>query len=279
MYKPSRESKKILDAAYRHIESVPYKTSLRWLFYRLLQEGYYSDKTDYKKWTALASVARKRFYKKWHPETLHDDTRSVELYNGGYWDEETLRYRYFRDLISDNPVFLDHFVEQDEFIFICFEARAMADQFRYYTDRINLVAFGGDPSIHLKWEIAKKIEHWADYYGKEVNLLYFGDYDSKGQKIVESAVKDIREWCNYYFVFTHCGLTFEQALLYDIPENPEKPGEYQWEALDDDGAAKIIRESINKFINVDIISSLKKHEDILTKEFKDKLDVFLRFEE
>lgn len=270
-YCPSKTNEEILDAAFNHIESVPYKVSLRWVFYRLLQEGYYSTKKHYSKWKSLSSVARKRFYLGWNPETLADDTREIFYGNGGYYNEKTLRAEYFNDLIDENPVYLDHFAEQDEVVFICFEARAMADQFRYYTERINLVPFGGDPSIPLKWKIAKEIERWSEHYQLDIRILYFGDYDPKGQQIADSAMKDIMQWCDVPFKITHCGLTLDQAIEYSIPENPDKPGEYQWEALNDDGAAEIIQNSISMYVDMDIIETIKNQEFSLTEEFKEKL--------
>jgi hypothetical protein len=270
-YKPSRQNTKILKIAFDHIKSVLYKVSLRWVFYRLLQEGYYTSKNDYNKWKSLASVARKRFHLSWHPNLLADDTRSIISRNFGYHNEQVLRAEYFDDLIENNPVGLDHFVEQEEVVIICFEARAMADQFRHYTERIHLIPFGGDPSIPLKWKIAQRIELYYHHYKKNIRVLYFGDYDSKGLQIVDSAMHDIKQWCDYPFDITPCGLTLQQALDYDIPENPEKPGKYQWEALNDLGAGEIIETALSVYIDNDILNSIKNREEQLTKEFQKKL--------
>ncbi len=46
-YEPQKQCAPILNAAMAHIQSVPYKVTLRWLFYRLLQEGVYKKKQDY----------------------------------------------------------------------------------------------------------------------------------------------------------------------------------------------------------------------------------------
>ena len=42
-YRPRGQSKEVLDRAWWHIQSVPYQVTLRWLFYRLLQEGVLSQ--------------------------------------------------------------------------------------------------------------------------------------------------------------------------------------------------------------------------------------------
>lgn len=41
---PRDSSREILDRAMVHVRSVPYIVSLRWLFYRLLQDGLYHHK-------------------------------------------------------------------------------------------------------------------------------------------------------------------------------------------------------------------------------------------
>jgi hypothetical protein len=84
-YKPQAEQAIILDRAYELVESVPYKVTARWLFYRLLQESFFKDKDAYKeKFLPLLSKARKTFYKQGTPDTLADDTR-VAVIRGGGW--------------------------------------------------------------------------------------------------------------------------------------------------------------------------------------------------
>lgn len=83
-YQPYGRTKIILDRAMGHIQSVPYQVSVRWVFYRLLQEGLYRDKKDYKNLVQLTARARKDWYKDWNPQTLADDTREmVVIKNNG----------------------------------------------------------------------------------------------------------------------------------------------------------------------------------------------------
>ena len=61
-YKPYKKGREILNRAMEHIKSVDYKVSLRWVFYRLLQEGYYNKK-DYQSWVQASSRARHAFFR------------------------------------------------------------------------------------------------------------------------------------------------------------------------------------------------------------------------
>lgn len=61
-YKPHGKTARILDRAWELVQSVAYAVSMRWVFYRLLQAGYYSTKDDYKnKLTPALSDARPAF--------------------------------------------------------------------------------------------------------------------------------------------------------------------------------------------------------------------------
>jgi len=274
-YKPHGKGKEILDRGMEHIKSVPYKVSLRWLFYRLLQDGYFHDKgKDYKGiFTPLCSKARKGFYGEWRPDILADDTRDRIERTGFFQDDDDIKSR-LADYVTDSlEITFDHFYEMDEFIIIAFEARAMVNQFMYYTSGIDLLPFGGDASIPFKWEIAKHLEDCNKWYGGiPLRILYFGDCDNKGGKIFEAAQKDISRWCKHTVQFDWCGLTKEQVDRFNIPENPEKPGEYQWEALTDSQAEKIILEAMANFdVDLDLITAKVEQGKMATKEWREKI--------
>lgn len=247
MWTPNPKTKQILSSAWNHFESVSYKVSSRWLFYRLLQDGYYSKKSDYKsKWSKIISAARHNFYENWQPDTLADETRERILRHGSFLSFEEWQEAFSYTASCD----LDKLVDQDYYVECWFEARAMADQFRTIIDfPLTLVPFGGQPSIPFKWEIAKSLEDAFERYQKPIIILYFGDRDTAGEQIRQTAENDIRKWCSVDFELRYCGLTPEQAISSDVPENPEKPGEYQWEALTDNQARKIIEESLGGLIN------------------------------
>jgi hypothetical protein len=244
-YTPHGENKIILDEAFRLVQSVPYRVSSRWLFYKLLQKGFYSTKEDYKgKWTPILSMARKREYNGWRRDTIEDDTRWRIPRTGFYMSVEHV-VKNLPDAISNSiNLTIDHFYRQEVYVELWFEARAMAKQFMHYTKGIDLVPFGGDPSIPLKNDTAKHLENCAGWYGTPLQVLYFGDLDTKGGKIYESAVRDVQEWCSEPIQVTRCGLTLEQVQKYDLPENFEKPGQYQWEALEDWQAREIIEAAL-----------------------------------
>jgi len=79
IYNPQKKTRRQLERAMWHINSVPYKVSLRWTFYRLWDEGLFSTAGKkaklqaYEKFKDYSRKARKAFYGEWRPYTLADD--------------------------------------------------------------------------------------------------------------------------------------------------------------------------------------------------------------
>ena len=262
-YKPHGKSKEILDRAMGYIQAVPYRVTLRWLFYRLLQDGTYSSKQDYEQLKSLTSRARKAFYDGWSPNTLADDGREAFIKGFGHYDSgDWLR------AILRHGCNLDKWGSQPNYVELWFEAAAMRSQFEYYTRHVTLRPFKGDPSLDFKWEICQHLEAVHDTYpDKSIVILYFGDLDPKGLQIPESAVSDVRSWAGVDFEYIRCGLNPGDEVRYNLHENPEKPGTYQWEALDDEQASRLLVSSVAQYIDFDAMAAIESQEDKITARF------------
>jgi hypothetical protein len=266
---PQAKSLQILEAAWKHIQSVPYRVSLRWVFYRLLQDGVLQDKgKGYRNLKDLLIAARKNFYKDWRPDTLADETREIIIRGDGSpdgpaWVEKLAQYGV--------KCSLDRWANHPFYPIIAFEARAMTNQFLHYTEDITLVPFGGDPSLNLKWEVPQLISTMDEKYWEPVKLFYFGDCDKKGNQIDASAIEDVRRWCDVPFEFERVGLSLNQTG--GVPENPDRPGEYQWEALTDSQAASVIEIALGQ-LDLDSLRAIKLRERSLEAAVKDHLQTF-----
>lgn len=264
LYRPRPEAAAILDRAFELVRSVPYAVTARWLFYGLLQEGTYPDKDSYKsKFLPMLSKARKFFYKDWTPDTLADDTRAAVVRGDGFSDEDE-----WLEAVGRARCKLDKWAYQDNYVEIWFEAKAMRGQFEHFTRHITLRPFGGDPSIPYKWQIAKELEEAADCYENPIVILYFGDLDPKGMTIPESALTDIRAWCKADFEFIRAGLNPGDEVKYNLPENPDKPGTYQWEALGHAAAEELITETVNQFVSHGYFQEAEQEELEVTARFQ-----------
>jgi len=179
-YKPQKKSAIILDQAWDHVQSVPYAVSARWLFYRLFQDGIYTEKGDYKsRFLPLLSKARKRSYGNWKPSILEDDTRRVDTYGIGFESEQ----EWLRG-VSRTTCNLDHLAGQATLLAVFYEAKAMRGQFKHYIPNAAIsCAFGGDASIPAKWKLAELLAKRWDEYRVPIHVCYFGDFDPKGEQI------------------------------------------------------------------------------------------------
>ncbi len=255
-YNPRGKTADILNRGLELVRSVNYHVSARWVFYRLLQEGWYSKKEDYaNKWLKTASRARHASWGGWRPDTLHDDTRmAIGRGHGPKTPDDWL----------DDPAWvycnLAKWYTQPNYVELWFEARAMADQFRYYTKHITLRPMGGQPSIPFKWETAKFLETVDRVYNQPIVILYFGDLDAGGECIERVTHNDVAKWCDVPFDFIRCGLNPGDPEHYGIPENPEKPGEFQWEALPDKAAREIITTNVDHFVCRDAFEVVERQE-------------------
>lgn len=235
IYHPRPKTIALLNSAMASIRSVSYKVCPRWVFYRVMQQGLVS-KRDIDKFDQTLSRVRKAFWNGWTPDLLIDSVREC------FWRGEFKLYFHLE---------LDSISEQDCFVVVMFEARAMYQQFNFYTEpyRASLIPSGGDASLPIKWEVAKKAELIFQKYGKPTHFLFFGDCDKKDQSIYEAAFKDIRKWCHVPITVERVGLTVQQAEDFKLPENPERPQQYQWESLSDEQAASLIVPALEKYVH------------------------------
>lgn len=282
-YHPRADSTRILAAAWYWVQSVPYDVTARWVFYRLLQEAIYRQKDGYKHLLGLLSKARKGFYQEWRPHTLADDSRAALVRGGGYSSPADWLEGVKTHLLCT----LDHWLTQPVYVECWFEAAAMEAQFRYYAnENIPLLAFHGDISIPEKWKAAERLaDRWAELR-KTITIYYFGDLDPKGLVIPESAWDDIGPWAvalamrktglglnevRPHFRLHRVGLNSGQEIAYSLPENPERPGTYQWEALSDDDARHLIAQA-NTDLDLEAFAIADAQEQEAAQEVRDCLD-------
>ena len=269
-YNPEPHNVRMLDRAYEQIESEPHKVSARFVFYRLWQDGTFGDiqpvltaegtvktsakKLAYMRFISKTAEARMRNYKEWRPWTMTDDLNPVtDIYLGSgspHTTPDTLANTYL-ERIKNPFINIPHFYFQKMYVAICYEAHAMTSQFKYYTSGVALIPCGGQSSIPMRYEIAQLLLRESGLYGIPATLLYFGDLDEAGIKnIYRSLEDDINYYCSGKDVeIIRVGITEEQVLKYDIPDNPIKPGTYQWEALSTEQAGEIIKGAVDNLLD------------------------------
>jgi hypothetical protein len=234
------------------INALDYSPSTRWCFYRVM-DRYQLPKSAWSTFKATQSSWRKKEREGWAPDTLSDSVRQVNYAGYGV----STMYGFYSEMLADPPsvAVWDRVPFYAE---VWFEAEAMNGQFEHYVReawRLTTRPFRGDYSIEKKYTVAKDLLAMAKK-GKSITILYFGDCDAKGKVIPFSALKDVKKWMGGHqdrLQFHVTGLTIEQAHRYSLPENFERPGEWQWEALSDEQASEVIRESLELYLDLDAL--------------------------
>lgn len=280
-YTPSPVVADILDRALSYVNSVPYQVTARWVFYRLLQDGVLETKADYKRLLGYLSSARKGFSSGWHPATLSDDMRAAVVRGTGFDSGSQWVDAYARGIHCN----LDRWASQSTYVEVWFEAAAMASQFTHYTNpNVTLLAFHGDISIPEKWKAATRLVSIWQRFQVPIVVLYYGDLDPKGIQIPESARRDVEDfaWQHTWdlvkgnggdmevalyeaeefqrnFQFIRVGLNEQQVIDYGIPDNPERPGTYQWEGVSDEAAQELIGFA-DQYLDQEAFDSVERRE-------------------
>lgn len=271
-YTPQGKQRVILDAAWELLQGVPYRVTARWLFYQLLQAGYYAGKGDYKnKFLQLLSRARHCQYGPWRPDSLEDDRREAIVRGDGFETPGD----WLEAISQRASCQLSHWYGQDYYLEVWFEAAAMKSQFEYYTRNVTLRPFFGMPSIPYKWDIAKSLENASAEYGLPVVVLYFGDLDPAGETIPVTSAADIAGWCDVPFEFVRAGLNPGDEVRYRIPENFEHPGAYQWEALNDATAGEVITSAMAPYVDFDVMAQFENDAKAMTLQFRERAAAWL----
>jgi hypothetical protein len=266
-FEQTPEAAAFLKRALALVKAEPYKVTLRHLFYQLLDTDLGGKKATYGRFKANIAYARKHGLCGWKPDTVVDDTRHV-VYRG--WAPLDAAGA-LAGLIRDPRVEISHFARQRCYVELWMESEGSVRQFEYIAPGFTLRPFKGSFTIEPRWRAAKDIEQAAAYFGKPVVILYFGDCDKKGQQIPENAVKSIRKWCRVPFEFIPSGLTVEQAHALHLTASPEKPAEYQWEALTTAQAGRIVRRAIDRMCDRGAIREARAETDALKAKIAAKL--------
>jgi len=271
---PTAANAHVLGKTIEHMNSVPYRVSLRWLFYRLLQDGTLAGKDSYNSFKGL--IAKARHSGIIQPSAIADEGRRTINLGGNF--ESVIDWREnFAKRLRDGFQCVDTMGLHDPYVIVAFEAKAMAAQFEAYASPydVMLYPFGGDPSIGFKWQLTKHIKDRLDR-GQKAVLLYFGDKDPKGRQIAETAMRHVRKFLCWQhgwvmdpwgdnvselaFTAYHVGLLQRHVDEFGIAEQPDKPGHYQWEALTDQQAAQLITGALNEFVDLDAMARHQQDE-------------------
>jgi len=250
------------------------RLTLRQLYYQLVSHsGLRNIQSNYKRLSSVIS-----------------DARLAGLVD---WDviEDRIRQPYRHPEFNDIPDLMEAAIRsyrlprwegQKYYIETWCEKDALAGVLRPLTDEFHVVLMvnRGYSSQTSMYEGAVRIGSWGK--GKKKVVLYIGDMDPSG----EDMVRDIKDRLTVFGMghaeVRKIALTMEQVKRYDLPPNPanmrdsraekyvEVHGEVSWEvdALPPEVLQAIVRSSIEKFLNTDLMSRIIVREQMDKREIR-----------
>jgi len=212
----------IIEHAQDIISNYPEGMTVRQLHYRLVSIGMINDLNHYKR--VVGAMTKARWDGIVSMQSFVDRERS--MYGSTEAEEKDVdnEIENGKSAIESwmTAYFLDRWSNQDKFVEVWIEKKALQGVFERPCRRMNvaLAPCKGYPSITFINKARHRFEDAIDK-GKEVVILYFGDYDPSGADIPRS-LEDNLNRMGVDVTLIHCALNQKQIQELGLPGVPPK---------------------------------------------------------
>jgi len=205
------------------------RLTVRQIYYRLVAAQKLINKlSSYKRLSQILVDARKKGDIDF--EDIEDRTRTIDEHER----EEETPEDYFRDWYDtvlnigenyDLPLWWG----QDTKVVVMIEKQALSSLFEMITKPLNVdqVVCRGYPSLTLLYELAGRVDEMSD--ARDVQFLYFGDYDPSGTDIERHVKKELTYEFGLDFSTERVAITRDQIEEYNIPPAPAKTSDARYD--------------------------------------------------
>ena len=200
----------IIDKAQDIVASYDEGITIRQLHYRLVTIGMTNDDNHYKRVVKAMAVAR------W--DNILDMDSFVDRERSMYGETAATE----KDLRCMENYNLERWSNQNNYIEVWIEKKALQGVFENTClfKGVGLAPCKGYPSLTFLNEAAHRFRKAIDD-GKEITILYFGDYDPSGEDIPRS-IKENLERMGITLNMVRKALNPEQIAKYGLPGKPPK---------------------------------------------------------
>lgn len=265
----------------------PGELTLRGLHYQLVSRGMTNSMIHYKRVVNAMIWARKNGYVTY--ETFSDHDRTT-IGSTRYADTDVAtEVDTAKDAIKTwmEAYYKNKWERQDNYVEVWIEKKALIGTFQNVTrnESVRLCPCKGYPSLTYLNEAADRF-YEAIREGKEVVIIYFGDYDASGENIPETILDNFLECFNLEITLHRAALTEEQVLEMGLPPAPTKVtdsravnwsgiGQVELDAVDPHTLQEMCREAIAEYFDEDTYAELKEDEAEERKLYQAELKVFV----
>lgn len=261
--------------------------TLRALHYRLVGRGMTNDTNHYKKVVSAMKVAR------WDGrvafETFSDHDRQVlgwtayspttveDAVRSGKEQIQAWMRSYSKNLWENQNTYIEVWIEkkalQGVFQPVC---RDMS---------VGLAPCKGYPSLTFLNDASKRFKS-AEYSGKEIKIIYFGDYDPSGEDIPRSVRENLMRLGVDVEVDRRL-LLHDQVVAWKLPPAPAKKtdsrtakwdglGQVELDAVEPSKIQRILRKAIESHIDEDLKAELDEIEEVERVEFREQMSEYAK---
>lgn len=247
----------------------PGELTLRGLHYQLVGRGMINHLRLYKRACSVIADARRKglipyetfsdYEREMIGSTSYEETDVDESIELAKEEIESWMTLYYKHRWENQPVYLEVFIEK----------KALIGMFnkKCRRNRVALGACKGYPSLTFLNDTAKRFIK-AEEEGKELVILYFGDYDPSGEDIPRSIQDNLSNDFGVDVNVDRIALMHDQVIEWKLPPAPIKSGDSRsgnWDGIGQVELDAVPRETINELLQ----GSLDKYFDY---DLKAKLD-------
>ena len=255
--------------------------TVRQLYYRLVTIGMPNGNRFYKRVVAAMKVAR------WDGlvpfGAFVDRERAVHGETQAESKDLESEIRHATESIKDwmEFYFLERWSNQPNYVEVWIEKKALQGVFERpcNSNRVALCPCKGYPSLTFLYEAQERYIDKAD--GKDVIILYFGDYDPSGEDIPRSIEATLRK-LGANITLKRIALMEDQVVDWGLPPAPTKQtdsraanwdglGQVELDAVEPRKLRTMVGEAIQNEFDTDLWDSLLERQDREAKEYRERV--------
>jgi hypothetical protein len=189
--------------------------------------------------------------------------------------ESWMKY-YFKNKWENQPIYPEVWIEK----------KALQGVFQRpcQNQRVALAPCKGYPSLTFLYEATKRFEA-AEFAGKRVVILYFGDYDASGEDIPRSIYENFKKF-GLEIEVKRIALKEEQVIEWNLPPAPTKStdtraanwdglGQVELDAVDMNQLRQLCTDAINELFDDDLYDELNEQETTERTQYVRELKQFV----
>lgn len=257
------------------------KLTVRQIYYRLVSYQHIENSvSSYQRIVKLLGYARKNGLIRY--SSIEDRTREVHQTHSAYsiskttyavrneQSEESVNsfLRGYLDTVKhlDEKYLIPKWYGQPKLVQVWVEKEALSALFQEVTDDlgVDLVVCRGYPSLTLLHDASVGLNA---NMGKDIQIIYFGDFDPSGADIERNVFDTLDEEFNVSFEMERKAITRDQIEEYNIPPAPAKTTDSRYEGF-------VEREGVAWQVELDAIEPMTLQEmirDSITQHFDKRI--------